>query len=222
MATLLHIDSSVFPEAASSSRAVTAAFAQAWRQAHPDGTVVHRDLAAEQAPHLDAAAVSAGFADPAEHSDAQAAAHAARIALIEEFESADAVVIGAPMYNFAIPSTLKSWLDQVILSGRTLAEGNGTVAGKPITVVASRGGSYEPGTPREGKDFVKPYLQWVLGEALGAEVDIITVDLTLAPTVPAMAELIPLHEASRDRALSDADSKARDLAKRLADDAQAA
>jgi FMN-dependent NADH-azoreductase len=222
MATLLHIDSSVFPEAASSSRAVTAAYAQAWREAHPDGTVIHRDLAADHAPHVDGATVSAGYADPADHSNAQAAGHAARLALIEEIEAADAVVIGAPMYNFGIPSTLKAWLDQVILVGRTLTEGAGTLAGKPVTIVASRGGSYEPGTPREGKDFVKPYLEWVLGERLGADLEFITVDLTLAFTVPAMAEMIPLAEASRDRALADADTRARELAKRLSDDAQAA
>jgi len=217
MATLLHIDSSVFPEAASSSRAVTAAFAQAWAEAHPDGTVIHRDLAAENAPHVDGVSVSAGFADPAGHSDAQAAAHAARLALIEEIETADAVVIGAPMYNFGIPSTLKAWLDQVILVGRTLNEEGGTLTGKPVTVIASRGGSYEPGTPREGKDFVKPYLEWVLGDRLGADLDFITVDLTLAFTVPAMAGLIPQAEVSRDRALADADARARELAKRLAD-----
>ena len=64
MATLLHLDSSVFPGAASSSRAVTAAFRKAWEEQHPDGTVIYRDLAADPVPHLTADATSAGFADP--------------------------------------------------------------------------------------------------------------------------------------------------------------
>jgi FMN-dependent NADH-azoreductase len=147
MATLLHLDTAIFPDGASASRTVTAAFADAWREAHPDGTVRHRDLAAEPVPHLDAVTVCAGFAAPADHDEAQTAARAARLALIEEVENADAVVIGVPMYNFTIPSTLKTWLDHLVLAGRTFGEGTQSLAGKPVMIVASRGGSYKPGTP---------------------------------------------------------------------------
>ncbi|MER6219502.1 NAD(P)H-dependent oxidoreductase [Streptomyces sp900105755] len=215
MATLLHIDSSLLPGGASSSRAVTDAFRTAWLAQHPDGKVIYRDLAADPVPHLTAAAHTAGFADPATHSPEQADAFAARVRLIEELEQADAVLIGAPMYNFTIPSTLKAWLDNVVLFNRTMGE-TPSAKGTPVTVVASRGGSYAPGTSREPFEYVQNYLSALLGDGLGLDVDFIVPELTMAPQNPAMAELVPLYEASRDRALQDAASKAKELADRLA------
>ncbi|WP_046726510.1 FMN-dependent NADH-azoreductase [Streptomyces humi] len=215
MATLLHIDSSLLPGEMSASRTVTDAFRKAWQEQHPDGTVIYRDLAAEPVPHITAASHLAGFADPATHTPEQAEAFAARVRLIEELEQADAVLIGAPMYNFTIPSTLKAWLDNIVLFGRTGGE-NPSAKGTPVTVVASRGGSYAPGTPREPFEYVQNYLAALLGEALGLEVDFIVPELTMAPQNPAMAELVPLYEASRDRALQEAAGKAKDLAERLA------
>ncbi|MFG2861412.1 FMN-dependent NADH-azoreductase [Streptomyces sioyaensis] len=215
MATLLLIDSSVFPEGGSASRSVTAAFRKAWEEQHPDGTVIHRDLAADPLPHLDAVGASAGFSDPATHSPEQQAAFALRVELAEELEQADAIVIGAPMYNFTIPSTLKAWLDQVILMGRTSGE-QPSAKGTPVTVVASRGGSYAPGTPREPFEYVQNYLEAVLNGGLGLDVDFIVPELTMAPNNPAMAELVPLYETSRDKAHEDAKAKAKALAERLA------
>ncbi|MFJ9679951.1 FMN-dependent NADH-azoreductase [Streptomyces sp. NPDC101194] len=201
MATLLHLDSAVFPEG-SASRDVSAAFVQAWREQHPDGQVVYRDLAAAPLPHLDAAAVAAGAEDPL------------RRELADELAAADAVLIGAPMYNFSIPSTLKAWLDQVIIVGHN-AGPDGPVAGTPITVVASRGGSYAVGTPREDAEFVQNYLEKLLTSMFGAEVDFIVPELTLARSKPEMADLIPLADASRDKAFAAAAEKAKALATRL-------
>ncbi|MFJ3231035.1 FMN-dependent NADH-azoreductase [Streptomyces sp. NPDC086787] len=209
MATLLHLDSSLWPEAASASRSVTAAFRKAWEEQHPDGTVIHHDLGAHPVPHLNAAAVSAGFAAPGDHTPEQAEALASRLRLIEELESADAVLIGAPMYNFTIPSTLKAWLDQVILAGRTFMADQSLVKGTPVYVVASRGGSYAPGTPREGFEYVQNLLQAVLGDMLGMEVDFIVPELTMAHSNPAMKDLIPLAEASKARAHEDAVTKGK-------------
>ncbi|MEV7384787.1 MULTISPECIES: NAD(P)H-dependent oxidoreductase [unclassified Streptomyces] len=215
MATLLHIDSSLLPGQASASRAVTDAFRKAWQEQHPDGTVIYRDLAAEPVPHITADAHLAGFVDPADHTPGQAAAFADRVKLIEELEQADAVLIGAPMYNFTIPSTLKAWLDNVVLFGRTMGE-NPSAKGTPVTVVASRGGSYAPGTPREPFEYVQNYLSAALGDGLGLDVDFIVPELTMAPQNPAMTELVPLYEASRERALQEAATKGKDLAERLA------
>ncbi|QHA08703.1 FMN-dependent NADH-azoreductase [Streptomyces broussonetiae] len=215
MATLLHIDSSLFPAEASASRAVTAAFRKHWEEQHPEGTVVYRDLNAEPVPHITAASHTAGFVDPAAHTPEQASAFAERVRLIEELEQADAVLIGAPMYNFTVPSTLKAWLDNVVLMGRTAGETQ-SAKGTPVTVVASRGGSYEPGTPREDFEYVRNYLGAVLGTGLGLDVDFIVPELTMAPQNPAMAELVPLYEASRDRALEQAATKAGQLVERLA------
>lgn len=156
MATLLHIDSSVFPAEASSSRSVTAAFRKTWEEWHPEGSVIYRDLAADPVPHITADAWSAGYATPDQRTPGQSAMFAARVKLIEELEWADVVLIGAPMYNFSIPSTLKAWLDNVLLLGRTAGE-TPSALGTPVVVVASRGGSYAPGTPREGYEFVQNY-----------------------------------------------------------------
>ncbi|MET9498240.1 NAD(P)H-dependent oxidoreductase [Streptomyces sp. NPDC006552] len=216
MATLLHLDSSVFPGTASASRTVTDAFRAAWQEQHPDGTVIYRDLAADPVPHITADAHLAGFADPAAHTPAQSAAFAARIALIEELEQADAVLIGAPMYNFAIPSTLKAWLDNVILIGRTAGVDAPSAQGTPVTVVASRGGSYAPGTPRAGMDHVQNYLESVLRDGLGLELHFIVPELTMAPSNPAMSDLVPLYETSREAALDAARTKGKELAARLA------
>ncbi|MGV9561452.1 FMN-dependent NADH-azoreductase [Streptomyces sp. NPDC003480] len=214
MATLLHLDSSVFPASASASRAVTDTFRKAWEEQHPGGTVIYRDLSADPVPHITADAHSAGFADPATHTPEQAAAFAERVRLIEELERADAVLIGAPMYNYAIPSTLKAWLDNVILIGRTAGE-SPSAKGTPVTVVASRGGSYAPGTPREPYEYVQNYLKAILADSLGLDLDFIVPELTMAPHNPAMAELVPLFEASRERALQEAATRAKTLAERL-------
>ncbi|MFG2259488.1 FMN-dependent NADH-azoreductase [Streptomyces mirabilis] len=215
MATLLHIDSSVFPGEASSSRSVTATFRKVWEEQHPQGTVIYRDLAAAPVPHITADAWSAGYTAPAERTPEQSAAFAARVKLIEELEQADAVLIGAPMYNYSIPSTLKAWLDNVLLLGRTAGE-TPSAQGTPVIVVASRGGSYAPGTPREDYDFVQNYLEAVLKNTLGLDLDFIVPELTMAPRRPAMSELVPLYEASRKRALEDAAARAEELAELLA------
>ncbi|WP_217576684.1 FMN-dependent NADH-azoreductase [Streptomyces sp. GbtcB7] len=216
MATLLHLDSSLWPESASASRSVTAAFRQAWEEQHPDGTVVYRDLSSDPVPHLDALSASAGFTDPAEHTPEQAAAFAQRLKLIEELEQADVVLIGAPMYNFTVPSTLKAWLDQVVVVGRTAGVEDSPVKGTPVHVVASRGGSYAPGTPREGFEHVQNLLEGLLGQMLGMKVDFIVPELTSAHRNPAMAELIPLAEASKAKAHEDAIRKGKTAAAQAA------
>ncbi|MFJ6631772.1 FMN-dependent NADH-azoreductase [Streptomyces sp. NPDC091376] len=214
MATLLHIDSSVFPTGVSSSRSVAGAFRSAWEEQHPEGTVIYRDIAAAPVPHITADAHTAAFTTPSERTPKQAVAFAARVQLIEELEQADAILIGAPMYNFTVPSTLKAWLDNIILPGRTAGE-MPSAQGTPVTVVASRGGSYAPGTPREDYEFVLNYLEAVLKGTLGLDVDFIVPELTMAPRKEAMSDLVPLYEASRRRAFEEANTKAKELAQRL-------
>lgn len=202
MATLLHIDTS-FSGENSHSRAVAAAFRATWEAEHPEGTVIYRDLAAEPIPHLEADAYYAGGEEPA---------FALRRQLIEEAERADVILLGAPMYNYTIPSTLKAWLDHVFLVGRTSVTENPSLAGKRAVVVASRGGSYREGTPMHGNDYVESYLRLTLGEVFGLDVTFIVPELTLAPNVPAMAELVPLYETSRTESLATAESLAKELA----------
>ncbi|MFE3188443.1 FMN-dependent NADH-azoreductase [Nocardia sp. NPDC059240] len=214
MATLLHIDSSVLPVSDSASRAVADTFRTSWLQQHPDGFVIYRDLAANPASHISAAAQHAGYLSPEEHTVEQAAAFAERKELIEELEAADAVLIGAPMYNLSVPSTLKAWIDNVVLIGRT-AMGAATLAGKPVIIIASRGGAYGPGTPREGYDYVQNYLRGVFEMMLGMEVEFIVPELTGAAVDPSMSELLPMYEESRYRAHDEAATRAQNLAAKL-------
>ncbi|MFH9349287.1 FMN-dependent NADH-azoreductase [Kitasatospora sp. NPDC017646] len=214
MPTLLHIDSSALTDG-SVSREVTAAFRAAWEAEHPGGTVIHRDLAADPVPHLDAAGITAGHLPAEARTAEQAAAFALREQLMVELETADAVLIGSPMYNFTIPSTLKAWLDQVILMGRTAGEAP-SAKGTPVTVVAARGGSYGPGAPREPYEFVTTYLEKVLGGGLGLEVDFIVPEFTLAASVPALAEFVPAAVESKAKALELAARRGKELAARAA------
>ncbi|KIF75556.1 FMN-dependent NADH-azoreductase [Streptomyces sp. 150FB] len=203
MATLLHIDSAIAPEG-SASREVTAAFVKSWRDQHPTGKVIYRDLAATPVPHLAIDGVVASANDPL------------RAELAAELAEADAVLIGAPMYNFTIPSTLKAWLDQVIITGFNSGP-DSKLTKTPFTIVASRGGSYAPGTPREDFEFVQTYMEKVLTGMFGAtDIEFIVPELTLAHVVEAMTDLIPMAKASREKAQSDAAGKAKVLAARFA------
>jgi FMN-dependent NADH-azoreductase len=86
--------------------------------------------------------------------------------LIEELQAADAVVIGAPMRNFSISSSLKAWIDQIVRMRRTFTYGpsgpQGLLGNKKVVVITSRGGAYEKGTPKEALDFQEPYLRNIL------------------------------------------------------------
>ena len=86
--------------------------------------------------------------------------------LIDELRQADTIVIGAPMYNFAIPAPLKAWIDQVVRVGQTVLFGadgpKGILTGKKVYVVTSRGGAFRPGTPTERFDYQEPYLRHIL------------------------------------------------------------
>ncbi|MFR9723491.1 FMN-dependent NADH-azoreductase [Streptomyces sp. MS19] len=214
MATLLHIDSSLNGDA-SVSRAVTRSFREAWEEQHPEGTVVYRDLATDPVPHLTGVVYHTATIPAAERTPEQTAATALSESLLTELESADAVLLGAPLYNYSVPSTLKAWLDHVVVVGRTAGE-TSTIAGKPVTVVTSRGGSYAEGTPMAGNDFAHPYLAWLLEGALRLDVDFIVPELTLAHVVPAMEPLRDKAKASADLAHETARTRAKELAARLA------
>ncbi|MDH6134583.1 FMN-dependent NADH-azoreductase [Kitasatospora sp. MAA4] len=214
MPTLLHIDSSARHEG-SVSREVSATFRAEWEAANPGGTVIYRDLALTEVPHLSEAAIVAGFLPAEKRSAEQQAAHAVRDQLISELEQADAVVIGAPMYNFTVPSSLKAWIDQVVLFGRT-AGAEQSAAGTPVTVVSSRGGSYAEGSPRASFEFATNYLEKVLTELLGLEVSLVVPEFTMAGVNPALADFVETAEASKAKAHQDAAAFAKASADRVA------
>ncbi|GAB3946691.1 FMN-dependent NADH-azoreductase [Micromonospora vulcania] len=203
---LLHIDSSIRGDW-SVSRQLTARAAAVWRAAHPDGTVTYRDLGAEPVPHLDSAGGLARMTPLDQHTPAQRESWELSERLVREVKQADVVLLGLPLYNYGAPSSVKSWVDHLILPG--LAYDPETSAGllgdREFVVLASRGGGYGEGTPRDGWAHAEPWLPHGLSQT-GLEPRFITAELTLAPVVPAMAELVPLHEASLDAAQKEIDN----------------
>jgi FMN-dependent NADH-azoreductase len=154
---LLHIDSSITGEN-SVSRSLTAAIVAKLAAADPAIEVTTRDVTATPLPHLDLAAMPGGAGDAA----------AASNVILEEFLAADVVVIGAPMYNFTIPSQLKAWIDRIVVAGRTFrhnADGGveGLVPGKRLIIAISRGNFYGSGAPGESLEHLETYLSALFG-----------------------------------------------------------
>ncbi len=216
MPRLLHLDSSAALNN-SRSRQITATFAEAWRDRGSAYTVSYRDLHASPLPHVADAALhwpqrlrpagaeGAGGTAGADQA-AFEAAQSLQDELISELLAADVLLVGAPMYNYSVPSALKAWIDHIHVPGRTAPFDAQTqpLAGRPAVIVSSRGACYDTGGPREGWDHAIPVLQLILGTALGMNVEVITTSLTLAETVPTLAdqldrsrgELSAAHEAA--------------------------
>lgn len=162
MKTLLHVRSSLFGDHGQSS-VLAADFIAAWKARYPGGRVIVRDLIASPLPHLDAARFAALTSQPEARSPEQQSIVAESDALIAELRAADEILLAAPMYNFAIPSQLKSWFDHIARAGVTFrytASGaEGLLGGKPVTVIATRGGFYA-GTAADSQT---PWLRTMLG-----------------------------------------------------------
>ena len=133
-------------------------------EAKPGATVVQRDLGAAPIPHLTTSNLAGVRGVPA--TDAELAARALSDQLIAELRAADTIVIGAPMYNFSIPTGLRAWFDYVLRAGETFsyseAGPKGLLGGKRVIVIELRGGLYSEG-PAQTIDFQEPYLRHLLG-----------------------------------------------------------
>ncbi|QNM94714.1 FMN-dependent NADH-azoreductase [Chitinimonas koreensis] len=160
---LLHLDSSILGDA-SASRQLTRDVVNAWRAADPAVQVSYRDLAADSLPPLSGGSLAAN-GTPAELRDA-AQRHEAGLsdAIMGEFLAADAVVIGAPMYNFSVPSQLKAWIDRIAVAGKTFRYGangpEGLVGGKQVVIVSTAGGKHAGQPSGQAHE---DYLKFVLG-----------------------------------------------------------
>jgi FMN-dependent NADH-azoreductase len=162
---LLHIDSSVLgPHSA--SRALSAEIVARQIALHPGLKAIHRDLASDAALHLSSAHLAAWQGGPVE--DALLGADLAKGGnYLEELLAADIIVIGAPMYNFSIPSQLKAWIDRVVVAGKTFRYGANGAEGllsknKKVFIASSRGNIYAPGSPAAALEHHESYLLGVL------------------------------------------------------------
>jgi len=150
---LLHIDSAA-TGAGSITRELTAAIVARWQDALPGLQVTYRDLDADPLPHLTGPVLT--------KADAVAAEAGERT--LQQFLDSDVIVVGAPMYNFSVPSTLKAWIDRVAVSGRTFRYTEkgpeGLAKGKRVVIASGRGGFYGENSPA---DFQEAYLRQVFG-----------------------------------------------------------
>lgn len=158
--TILVINASLH-EARSATRAMVAAYLEGVADQNPQ--VVEHDLAAEPIPHLSPAQTAAIRGEEG----AEPGALGPSDRLIRELETAETLVLGVPMYNFAVPSTLKAWIDNVVRARRTFVYEDGQPRGlldpsKQVLVFASCDGVYTSG-PAAAMDFVEPYLRTILG-----------------------------------------------------------
>ncbi|QTN44591.1 FMN-dependent NADH-azoreductase [Ectopseudomonas mendocina] len=161
MSRVLVIESSARQQG-SVSRELTQQFIAKWQAAHPADQIQVRDLAAEPVPHLDATLLGGWMTPSEQQSEAEKAALARSNQLTDELLAADVLVLAAPMYNFAIPSTLKAWLDHVLRAGVTFkyteTGPQGLLTGKRAFVLTARGGIYAG----SGLDHQEPYLRQAL------------------------------------------------------------
>ena len=145
--TILHIDSSITGEN-SASRTISARIVDQLNAARPGAEVVRRDLVSQPLPHLTLDA----FADTR---------------VLDEFLAADTIVIGAPMYNFTLPTQLKAWLDRILVAGTTFRYTEngpeGLAGGKRVVIALARGGFYDAGSPASALEHLESYLRGVFG-----------------------------------------------------------
>jgi FMN-dependent NADH-azoreductase len=168
---LLHLDSSVLGQH-SASRELSAAVVARWQAAFPALEVSYRDLDATPLPHLSGGSLAGA--------DAAEAAEAGRV--MQEFLAADVVVIGAPMYNFGISSTLKAWIDRIAVAGKTFhyteSGPQGLAGGKKLILASSRGGFHQD----DGADFQESYLRFLFGFLGITDVEIVRAEgLAVSP-----------------------------------------
>ena len=164
---LLHIDSSILGTN-SVTRQLTASIAAQWQASHPGTTVEHLDLAVATPSHLSAESLGfrLGLAD-ATLTAAQRAENAVSEQLVQQFLNADVIVIGAPLYNFSIPTQLKAWIDRIAQAGRTFKYTEkgpvGLAGGKTVIVASGRGGIYSTTEGARAMEHQESYLSVVLG-----------------------------------------------------------
>ena len=209
---LLHIDSAITGDQ-SVSRQLTAQIVEAWKASHPATQVSYLDLVADAPAHftMDAMAPRTGQTDGL--SEAQQRENAVSERLVSQFLAADVVVIGAPLYNFTIPTQLKAWIDRIAQSGRTFKYTDkgavGLAGNKTVIVALSRGGMYSTSDAGRSMEHQETYLQTVMGFMGVTDVRFVR------------AEGVGMGDAAKAQALQTADTEIRALTTAAANQANA-
>jgi FMN-dependent NADH-azoreductase len=199
---LLHVDSSILGPG-SVSRHLSASIVAQQQALHAGIEIVRRDLATDPVDHLSGLHLAAAQGAVPEAEPLQRDLASGQAAL-EEFLAADIVVVGAPMYNFGIPSQLKAWIDRLAVAGRTFSYGangpEGLAGGKTVIIASSRGGFYGADTQAAFLDHQETYLRGVFGFFGITDISFIR------------AEGVAMGEPQRQQAIDSAEAEIRKLA----------
>ncbi len=211
--TVLRVDASIQGHRSASS-ALADLVLDPFTAARPDERVVRRHLGAEPLPS-DAwpLAVAGTFTPEDQRTDEQQAAVDLARTLADELRSASAAVLALPLYNWGVSQHVKAWFDLAIAGAEPGAR---LLEGTPVVALVTRGGSYAPGTPKEGWDHSTGYLRRILVDVWGADLTLIERELTLAGVNPAMDELVELGTLLRKVAEEAASEAGAALALRAA------
>jgi FMN-dependent NADH-azoreductase len=177
---LLHLDASPRGDR-SITRRLTHDFALAWKQAHPRGQIIYRDLGRNPVPLVTETFIAAVYTPPAARSPELRAAVAISDQLISELETAAEYVFGVPMYNFSVPAGFKAYIDQIVLPGRTYTIDEsgfkrGLLREKKATVITSSGWLYRNGSRLAPYNLQEPWIRMILGFIGVASVDFVVAD----------------------------------------------
>ncbi|SDC17440.1 FMN-dependent NADH-azoreductase [Nocardioides lianchengensis] len=209
--TLLRVDASIQGDRSASS-ALADQVLEHFVAARPDVPVVTRHLGSEPLPSdAWATAIGGNFTPEADRTDAQRAAVALAHEVANELGSAEAAVLALPLYNWGVSQHVKTWIDLAIAGA---PHGTELLAGKPVTLIVTRGGAYGPGTPKEGWDHSVDYLRRVIEEVWGADLTLIERELTLVGVNPALDAFADLAAEMRSTAEEQASKSGADLAAR--------
>jgi len=163
---LLHVDSSVLGTH-SVSRQLTAEVVAEWRKSHPNTTVEYLDLAVDAPNHFSADALGIKVGVQAEPTEAQRRENEVSERLVSQFLAADVIVVGAPLYNFTVPTQLKAWIDRLAQIGRTFKYTDkgpvGLASGKTVIVASTRGGMYSTSEGGQAMEHQESYLKVIFG-----------------------------------------------------------
>jgi FMN-dependent NADH-azoreductase len=166
MPTLLHLDASPRGDF-SISRQLSAAAVAAWKDKHPGGKVIARDLTKTKMTFVDLDWIMGAFSPPDQVTNDHKNALAISDTLIAELLEADEIVMGTPMYNFAVPAVVKAWIDHVVRAGKTFNYGSsgpeGLAKGRKMLLAVASGGSYDNASGMEAYNCETPYLRVILG-----------------------------------------------------------
>jgi FMN-dependent NADH-azoreductase len=208
---ILRIDASILgPNSASSALADIAE--AAWLETAPDTKIVRRHIGNEPLPsNAWQLAATAGWVPEADRTDAQKQAVALAAELAAELRDADGAILALPFYNYGVSQHVKTWFDLAMAGGEN---GEKYLDGKPVIVVTTRGGSYGPGTPREGWDHNTDYLRRVVGDIWGADLIVVEREFTLVGQNPALDQFADVAAEMKAAAHKAADEAARKHAAR--------